>query len=217
MKTEEKCEICEETSELWICLICSKIGCGRYKAAHSEEHYRISGHVFTVELNSQCVWDYEVDNYVHRLLHSGRGLLVLDTEFNQLPKENAERMISEYNHLINSQLEQQRLMFEQKIENILANRNSLLHEQIKGAKAENDYLKRKFSKIRNQKKKIELKQNQLVILKEENAILDEVNKSLVEYSLEQSDLPLFEDKKSKNVYLKLQRLKTELGEIMNNL
>ena len=140
--------------------------------------------------------------------------MVLDTEYNQVPKENVERMITEYNHLINSQLEQQRIMFEQKIESVLANRYALLHEKIKNAKSENEYLKRKLSKLKAQKKKKEAKTEQLNNLIEENGLLEEINKSLVDYSLNKPELPLFEDKKSKSIYLKLQRLRSELSSIM---
>lgn len=211
---EFACEQCGEAEELWTCLICANIGCGRYKKAHGKEHFLNTSHSLTVEIISQCVWDYEADNYVHRLLHSGKGVLVLDTEFNQIPKENVERMITEYNHLISSQLEQQRIMFEQKIENVLASRSSLLHEEIKAKKVENEFLKKKLNKIKTQRRKKEVKEGQLANLKEEIAILQEVQKSLIEYSPEQSDLPIFEDKKSKGIYLKLQRLRGEFSSIM---
>ena len=208
------CESCENNTELWVCLICGSIGCGRYKEAHSEKHYQKTRHTLTVDIASQCVWDYEIDNYVHRLLHCGRELLILDAEFNQVPKENVERMITEYNHLINSQLEQQRIMFEQKVENVLAARSSLLHEEIKKKKVENEYLKKRVSKIKAQRRKKENKEAQLKALREENAILEEVNKSLSDYSPEQAE-PIFEDKKTKGVYLKLQRLRAELAGLIN--
>ncbi|OMJ71261.1 hypothetical protein SteCoe_30586 [Stentor coeruleus] len=211
------CETCGESKEVWICLICGYKGCGRYKEAHSAKHSKISGHMFTVEATSQCVWDYITDMYVHRILHSGRGCLVLDTNFNQLPKENLERMINEYNHIINLQLEQQREMYEQKIESILINKNAQIHEKIQEAKAENDYLKRKLSKIKALKKRKDTKIIQLEKVQEENGVLEEVNKTLKSCTSEQLAVPIFEDKKSQNIYLKLQRLKNELTEAMIKL
>jgi MoaA/NifB/PqqE/SkfB family radical SAM enzyme len=173
--------------------------------------------MFTVEATSQCVWDYITDMYVHRILHSGRGCLVLDTNFNQIPKENLERMINEYNHIINLQLEQQRDMYEQKIESILINKNAQMHEKIQEAKAENDYLKRKLSKIKALKKRKDAKTINLVKVREENGVLEEVNKTLKSCTSEQLAMPIFEDKKSQNIYLKLQRLKNELAEAMSKL
>lgn len=211
------CEGCGEPTEVWICLICGFKGCGRYKEAHSAKHSKTSGHMFTVEATSQCVWDYITDMYVHRILHSGRGCLVLDTNFNQIPKENLERMINEYNHIINLQLEQQRDMYEQKIESILINKNAQMHEKIQEAKAENDYLKRKLSKIKALKKRKDAKVINLEKVREENGVLEEVNKTLKSCTSEQLAVPIFEDKKSQNIYLKLQRLKNELAEAMSKL
>ena len=147
------CPDCGGQEEIWVCLICGSIGCGRYKEAHSKEHYLNTNHSYTVEISSQCIWDYDLDNYVHRILYSGRGVMVLDSQFTRDHKENIERVVNEYNHLISSQLEKQRQAYEQKIENILSAKNSFLTESVKNSKSENDYLKRKLSKLKVQKKK----------------------------------------------------------------
>ena len=46
------------------------MGCGRYKGSHAETHWRDSGHGYALELESQRVWDYASDAYVHRLIRS---------------------------------------------------------------------------------------------------------------------------------------------------
>jgi hypothetical protein len=51
-----------------MCLICGHIGCGRYDGAHAVEHFRETNHTFAMELESQRVWDYSGDGYVHRLV-----------------------------------------------------------------------------------------------------------------------------------------------------
>lgn len=56
--------------DLWICLICGHVGCGRYKAGHSKDHWKESSHVYALELETQRVWDYVGDGYVHRLIQS---------------------------------------------------------------------------------------------------------------------------------------------------
>lgn len=64
------CASCGTSSDLWICLICGHVGCGRYKGSHAETHWRESGHGYALELESQRVWDYASDAYVHRLVRS---------------------------------------------------------------------------------------------------------------------------------------------------
>jgi len=51
-------------------LICGHVGCGRYKSGHSKDHWKESSHVYALELETQRVWDYVGDGYVHRLIQS---------------------------------------------------------------------------------------------------------------------------------------------------
>ena len=74
------CPGCGETSEtaaLWACLICGRVGCGRYDGKHSLEHWRETGHCYAMELRTQRVWDYVRDGFVHRLIQSKAGLVEL--------------------------------------------------------------------------------------------------------------------------------------------
>ncbi|KAJ2157772.1 hypothetical protein GGF46_004260 [Coemansia sp. RSA 552] len=65
-----KCHSCQGTDDLWICLICGTIGCGRYTKGHAKDHFEQTQHPYSMELESQCVWDYAGDGYVHRLLQN---------------------------------------------------------------------------------------------------------------------------------------------------
>ncbi|KXZ54622.1 hypothetical protein GPECTOR_4g687 [Gonium pectorale] len=65
-----RCGVCSTAVDLWICLICGHVGCGRYRAGHAADHWRTSGHCYALELETQRVWDYVGDNYVHRLIQS---------------------------------------------------------------------------------------------------------------------------------------------------
>ncbi|WWC91997.1 uncharacterized protein L201_006951 [Kwoniella dendrophila CBS 6074] len=67
-----KCSMCNLTENNWICVICGIVGCGRYEPgkAHARRHWEESGHVLAMELETQRVWDYKGDNYVHRLIQS---------------------------------------------------------------------------------------------------------------------------------------------------
>ena len=62
------CETCGESEDLWICLICGNIGCGRYNGEHAKQHHAETGHTYALELETQRVWDYTGDGYVHRLM-----------------------------------------------------------------------------------------------------------------------------------------------------
>lgn len=64
------CAVCHASENLWICLICGHMGCGRYDQAHAYDHYSATGHCFAMDVESQRVWDYASDGYVHRLLQN---------------------------------------------------------------------------------------------------------------------------------------------------
>eukprot|EP00892_Ulva_mutabilis_P010722 jgi/Ulvmu1/8021/UM004_0258.1 len=64
------CEACGTSADLWICLICGHVGCGRYKDAHACSHFEQTGHCYSLELETGRVWDYVSDQYVHRLIQS---------------------------------------------------------------------------------------------------------------------------------------------------
>lgn len=65
-----RCVTCGASDDLWVCLLCAAVGCGRYSAAHAHAHYQVSGHRYSLELDTQRVWDYIDDRYVHRLLRT---------------------------------------------------------------------------------------------------------------------------------------------------
>jgi BRCA1-associated protein len=71
------CRETNETASLWACLICGRVGCGRYEGKHSLDHWRESGHCYALELRTQRVWDYVRDGFVHRLIQSEAGLVEL--------------------------------------------------------------------------------------------------------------------------------------------
>ncbi|CAO2815180.1 unnamed protein product [Amaranthus hypochondriacus] len=78
------CFICQTSENLWICVICGFVGCGRYKEEHAFMHWKETQHCYSLDLETRRVWDY---------------------------------IVNEYNELLSTQLENQKLYFE-----------SLLHE-----------------------------------------------------------------------------------------
>ncbi|KAF8328404.1 uncharacterized protein EI90DRAFT_2974435 [Cantharellus anzutake] len=126
------CSSCSSTINLWICLICGNVGCGRYGQAHAFEHYTQTTHLYALELETQRVWDYAGDGYVHRLIQNrADGKLVElpsasamapsfgtsqgrtgPTPADSLAAEKVEAIGIEYSYLLTSQLDSQRSYYE---------------------------------------------------------------------------------------------------------
>ncbi|KAL8800522.1 MAG: hypothetical protein Q9182_005122 [Xanthomendoza sp. 2 TL-2023] len=129
-----ECRVCRSDANLWICLICGAVGCGRYDAAHAFLHYQQTDHCFAMDLSTQRIWDYASDAYVHRIVqdkadgklmelpadavdaHNKRyGGNAWDQE-DYVPREKLDNIGLEYTHLLTSQLESQRTYFEEIVE-----------------------------------------------------------------------------------------------------
>ena len=52
---------------LWICMICSTIGCGRYAQSHAVQHYNATQHQYAIDINNLYIWNYSNDSYIHRV------------------------------------------------------------------------------------------------------------------------------------------------------
>lgn len=124
-----ECHVCRSEINLWVCLICGTVGCGRYDGAHAYAHFKESTHSFAMDLSTQRVWDYVGDAYVHRIIQSktdGKLVELPGTDVNSaldppdwtdaVPREKLENMSVEYTHLLTSQLESQRAYFEEIVE-----------------------------------------------------------------------------------------------------
>lgn len=120
------CSVCDCPDDLWICLICGYVGCGRYKGGHAKDHWKETAHSFALELETQHVWDYAGDMWVHRLIRDKGDGKVVELPGPRNPAGEAERgegevvprakleMIGlEYTHLITSQLDSQRAYYEE--------------------------------------------------------------------------------------------------------
>lgn len=69
---ENKCFECGVQENLWICLICGHIGCGRYVSTHAYKHFEETQHTYAMQLTNHRVWDYAGGVFV-----GGTGLYLL--------------------------------------------------------------------------------------------------------------------------------------------
>ncbi|KAF8393105.1 hypothetical protein HHK36_021346 [Tetracentron sinense] len=130
---QSTCCVCETSENLWICVICGFVGCGRYKEGHAISHWKETQHCYSLELETQRVWDYAGDNYVHRLIQSKTDGKLVELNFRcahaddgcgscecsedsgideALYNSRVEAIVNEYNDLLTAQLETQRTYFE---------------------------------------------------------------------------------------------------------
>ncbi|KAJ7173770.1 hypothetical protein C8R46DRAFT_122527 [Mycena filopes] len=135
--TLSACSSCASTTNLWICLICGNIGCGRYGRAHAQAHYQSTTHLYALELETQRVWDYAGDGYVHRLIQNkADGKLVelpsASSSMGANPRdgglgpgpadalsaEKIEAIGIEYSYLLTSQLDSQRAYYEEQTDEL---------------------------------------------------------------------------------------------------
>ncbi|TGZ56093.1 hypothetical protein CRM22_010221 [Opisthorchis felineus] len=116
---ESQCADCCIRDNLWICLICGRIGCGRYGRKHAQLHFEQTGHTFALELGKNLVWDYADDAYVHRLaVNHEDGKLVQVGAGSETGDKKLDLMSMEFSAVLTSQLESQRAYFESQLERI---------------------------------------------------------------------------------------------------
>jgi len=135
-KVKVTCQMCgtgaADGDTLWVCLICAFVGCGRYQNTHMVNHFEQTLHRFTVDVQDGYVWDYEGDGYVHRLAqrmeHAQDRFVVCgassdsDDDMGDPAEENdmvvtkIESVATHYNHLLNSQLEEQYVFYTKKLQ-----------------------------------------------------------------------------------------------------
>ncbi|KAJ2779627.1 hypothetical protein GGI15_003818 [Coemansia interrupta] len=88
---DSQCQECGRADDLWICLVCGTVGCGRYASGHAKDHFARTAHPYAMKIDSKAVWDYAGDGYVHRVLQSaGDGKLVALESSSDAPEKQAD-------------------------------------------------------------------------------------------------------------------------------
>jgi BRCA1-associated protein len=144
-----QCHICGSTEHNYVCLICGVISCTNSNAAartgsstasslgHARQHYDDTLHAYALDTETQHVWDFCGQGYVHRLLqNSSDGKLVevsnqhdnqrlpeaghlSDAQEDEVVHRKLEGFAQQYYTLLKSQLEEQRAYYEGQLEELL--------------------------------------------------------------------------------------------------
>ncbi|KAM4720535.1 BRCA1-associated protein isoform 2-T2 [Anableps anableps] len=163
---ENKCFECGVQENLWICLICGHIGCGRYVSRHAYKHFEETQHTYAMQLTNHRVWDYAGDNYVHRLVASKTDgkMVQFECEGDTCQDEKIDALQLEYSYLLTSQLESQRIYWENKIvhlEKETAEEISNMKAKFKETLERCDNLEQRLGEISKEKQSLEKKCTQL--------------------------------------------------------
>ncbi|XP_076159183.1 BRCA1-associated protein [Alosa pseudoharengus] len=163
---ENKCFECGVQENLWICLICGHIGCGRYVSRHAYKHFEETQHTYAMQLTNHRVWDYAGDNYVHRLVASKTDgkMVQYECEGDTCQDEKIDALQLEYSYLLTSQLESQRIYWENKIvhlEKDTAEEINNMKAKFKETIEKCDNLELKLSELTKEKQSMEKKCTQL--------------------------------------------------------
>ncbi|KAJ1524015.1 hypothetical protein ONE63_010558 [Megalurothrips usitatus] len=164
---DNRCLECHSAEQLWICLICGHVGCGRYVHGHAYEHYLQTQHCYSMQLGSNRVWDYVGDNFVHRLLQNkGDGKLVEGSapSKQELTDEKLDSVQLEFTYMLTSQLDSQRMYFEEQLDRLdqqtLAERTEL-KEKVQQLRDENKTLQSKVASLTKEKQAVDKKLQQM--------------------------------------------------------
>lgn len=230
------CSECGTMKNLCVCLICGFVGCGRYEKRHAIKHWTDAAHHYSLELETQQIWDYVGDKYVHRLNQSkGDSKLVTvnsrctaaegecttcgddeDASFSgALFSSKVDSIVDEYNNLLASQLETQRQHYESLLAEAKSGQESSIAKAVEKAV---------FSKMNDLQAKIEMYTEETKSVAERNQVLLK-NQELLQTkyreiaererlllkSKDEKKLDLKEQIRDLKVYVEAQRKLSNLG------
>lgn len=220
---ENKCFECGVQENLWICLICGHIGCGRYVSRHAYKHFEETQHTYAMQLTNHRVWDYAGDNYVHRLVASKTDgkMVQYECEGDTCHAEKIDALQLEYSYLLTSQLESQRIYWENKIvhlEKETAEEINNMKAKFKETLERCDNLERRLGEISKDKQSVDKKCTQLssrvVKLSQELKEEQEMNRCLRANQLQLQSQLAEEERKGKESG---ERKDVAIGELQEQL
>uniref|UniRef100_A0A8B9GD59 BRCA1-associated protein n=1 Tax=Amazona collaria TaxID=241587 RepID=A0A8B9GD59_9PSIT len=194
---ENKCFECGVQENLWICLICGHIGCGRYVSRHAYKHFEETQHTYAMQLTNHRVWDYAGDNYVHRLVASKTDgkIVQYECEGDMCQEEKIDALQLEINNM--------KTKFKETIEKC-----DSLEQRLNDLLKEKQSVERKCSQLNNKVAKLsnELKEEQ-----ELNKCL-RANQALLQNKLKEEERVLRETCEQKD--LQISEIQEQLRDVM---
>ncbi|KAH9605127.1 hypothetical protein KSS87_001485 [Heliosperma pusillum] len=193
------CSVCNTSENLWVCVICGFVGCGRYKEGHMFGHWKDTHHCYSLDLETQRVWDYEGDSYVHRLnqsktdgkssvvdshciSHDGNCNTCGDGEDSEITwalfNSKVETIMDEYNHLLATQLENQRQYYESLLAEAKSKRDNVSVEATEKASSLKDLLCKLEQYEENKKTVMDMNHKLIKDQEEYKKKLEEIEKRL---------------------------------------
>lgn len=206
---QSKCSKCEISSNLWICLVCGHLGCGRYDNEHAVDHYNLTGHCFSMEIDSQRVWDYIQDGYVHRLVQNEADGKLVELPLRDGSKKTNEEKIDkigfEYSKLLITQLESQREYYNDIIDQLKGNVEyhvDSMNKMIEKTRLLQDQYSEVEIKLRDNDKKLKQLENNddwKDKYNEESIINEGLSKNMELLELKNNELKLQNDELSEQI------------------
>ncbi|PIM99548.1 hypothetical protein CDL12_27958 [Handroanthus impetiginosus] len=230
------CAVCGSFKNIWVCLICGFVGCGRYEKGHASGHWSDTQHHFSLELQKQRIWDYVGDKYVHRLNQSrAEGKSVIANSRCSSAEEcetcgyeeeegldgalfssKIEGTLDEYNRLLASQLDIHRQHYELLLAEARSGKESSTAKAVeKAIFSKTHELEYKLEKCADEKKAVADRNQELMkkqeFLQNKFKEIEERERSLLKSKDEQiSDLQ--EQIRDLKVYVEVQRMVTNMGD-----
>ncbi|KAH3744148.1 BRCA1-associated protein [Pelomyxa schiedti] len=221
---DTKCYSCDCTvsKELWICLLCGHIGCGRFTHSHAFEHFKSTRHAYSLNLETKRVWDYVGDNWVHRIVQNRTDgkLIELDSKDDKMAMNSLEM---EYTQLLQNHL----AVFEREMTELKLEHRQQMSKMISAHKEQMGSLHKEIAALSGQLSKLEkerkheaakakaAQQKALQLANEKEELIDQ-NRTLREsneHHLEKVERLVKDDTKDR----KIAALEAELKDLMFHL
>ena len=267
-ETLSQCHVCGTTERNYVCLICGVVSCGIphtaeavpavaavasssssttttttprfYTSSHAGQHYKDTLHAYALETETQHVYDFCGQGYVHRLVQNKEdGKLVevngpasvargrapgerswtpglSDSQEGEVVHRKLEGAAEQYNNLLKSQLEQQRAFYEKRLDEMkrefsAEHQRAEAQDLVSVLKQERKQVTHRLSSLHRRKAKVN---GTLAFLNNMNESV-ESNKVALKHRIQKA---VSEQNESKEKYRKKQQtLEATLSELMERL